>query len=155
MSLLYIFFFNLLCHIFLGRYLTIIPFLICRLVTNKKIPEQCWISGIFGNWNTKFQFREFPFHFGDWDRTGSGHSPEWAGIRRDRKWLALNARDRKCYAFSGQKIWYPKTEIENSDFYNRKSMQLSFLFFIFSFWNILLSGTNLKLKKSLFDKELN
>ena len=40
--------------------------------------------GNFRKWNTKFQIREFPFHFRDWDGTGNGQSRK-AGLRHDGK----------------------------------------------------------------------
>ena len=74
----------------------------CILLSHKKImqkitkyhvlkgglPVLIWYN--FNKWNLGI-----PFHFRDWDGMGSGP--------------VLNARDQEFSAFSGKKIWYPKT----------------------------------------------
>ena len=56
--------------------------------------------------NFKFGYSRFIFG------TETGRevaSLEWAGIRRDGKWLVLNAQDRKFSGFARKKFGTPKT----------------------------------------------
>ena len=71
----------------------------------------------FGNWKTKILIPEFLFHFFIGIEPGrEAISLEWAGIRRDGKWLVLSARGEKFPQFF-RKIWFPGKAFGNTDLY--------------------------------------
>ena len=61
---------------------------------------------------------DFPFHFRDWGKTGSGQS--WIGGNYTEWEVAsLECSGREISCFFQEKNWYPKNETENADLYRQ------------------------------------